>query len=123
MNRKSCLLLLSIIVLAGGMSGCSSSGRVSTGSLLDDKYLAGGGYDIKYSAPVSGTVIYADAASKKILMTKTLLPGETFEVNLQMSDEDTLRGIREAGLDPSKLVLRLYFIPRVEQLQQPHQNK
>ena len=110
-------LLIVVAVLTIFMCGCSNENRCAK-LHLNNQYLVGGGFMIKYQAPVNGTAIYIDAASCKHIATETLLAGETFEMNLPMDDPEELDKLKVVGLDVTKLDPRLYFVPRDKQIPQ-----
>ena len=111
------ILLIAVAVSTLFVSSCSNQ-NYSAKLVLNNQYLVGGGFNVKYQAPVSGTAIYVDAASEKILATETLLAGETFEIQLPLDDPEEVNQLKAVGLDITKLNPRLYFVPRAEQSQQ-----
>ena len=112
--KKICLLL-SLVFLASWFTGCTNA-EYSQKILQNRKYLVGGGLFIDFIAPEDGTVIYADASSHKILVTKSILAGEKFEMNLMKRDD--AEKILENYIELSKLNPQLYFIPGSVSVQQ-----
>jgi len=76
------------------------------------KYLVGGGFQIKYVAPVDGTVYVVDSNFvEKMLVTESLKAGETFSQSLDPVNPTTKEGFKALGLDLAKARLKLYFVP------------
>ena len=84
------------------LGGCTSS------SLPNPQFRVGGGFDIDYDAPSPGTAIWADAATGRVLETKSLDRGERFETSMDPADEN----VRQVfGGDVSKARPVLFFVP------------
>lgn len=75
------------------------------------KYLVGGGFQLKYTAPVDGTLYVADSHSSKMLITESLKADDTFEQTFDLADRDTKDGLKALGIELSAAKLQLYFIP------------
>ena len=107
------LQLCSISALLIVIVGCCNIHKTSVfeDGMPSERYLAGGGLNINYTAPSNGTAYVIDASSKKYIITKPLKENHlfTFEV------PDTAL-FTELGLDVSQVSIKLYFVPDSEQL-------
>ena len=110
--KKQFILVFSCCCLALSM-GCQTPGKhgLNADGLPSAKYLVGGGPSIDWTAPADGVAYFADATSRKMIQTKSLDEGKRFEVEMELTDEDVLRTLKNLGIDPQKAKFQLYFIP------------
>ena len=76
------------------------------------EYLVGGGYKIRYRAPVAGDLYIAEKTSSRLLATISLEPGEQHEMEFDINDENLTANLEKVGIDAKKAVFKVYFVPR-----------
>lgn len=115
-------MFIPLFLVALSLSGCIFSINGSSASkdsqtkeslradtdLPHDQYLVGGGFHIKYVAPTSGLIVWANKANDQILLTQSLEAGETFEQSVNLDNDGWKQVI---GDSPQHARLLLYFIP------------
>jgi len=103
---------LSLLFVLGtfALGGCameSSPKFTSTGVPADDRYIVGGGYVFRYTAPSDGTFYIVERGRNRVLF---MIPWEKERVFVL--DDKGLPALKEQlGQDFDKAVLVLYFIP------------
>jgi hypothetical protein len=105
------LALVAITLVTLGGCCYPQPGPMQSTGIPQFKYLVGGGFQLKYTAPVDGTVHVADSISDTMLMTESLNAGETFSQSLDPTVQNTKEGFKALGLDLSNVRLKLYFVP------------
>ena len=73
-----------------------------------NNYLVGGGIVIEYRAPTAGTAVLLDRTSRRLLLTRSLEPGQVLEASVY---EDPAEAEELLGLPLHEADLRLYFFP------------
>jgi hypothetical protein len=108
--------LIGIFFVFGAMilAGCGSmrtySGKdFDSKGLPNQKYLVGGGLQIEWVAPQKGTAYLVEETTGKIVMTKSLQPGDTFEFSPGQADPKEAKEV--FGVDMSELKFFLFFVP------------
>ena len=119
---KKIILLTAVAALSACLVGCGNPNFTSD-SIPKEKFLVGGGFEVKYKAPAAGTVFLVEESSKKIIKTETLEEDEEYSLSslysedefisqiLDPVDEDTIEALKKIGINPERLKLKLYFIP------------
>ena len=87
--------------------GCHTAPAGGDG-LPADRFLVGGGYEVTYTAPAAGTLVWAERTTRRVFITRSLEAGETFEESADPTDQ-TFREV--LGIDPADARLVLYFVP------------
>jgi hypothetical protein len=112
MIKKTFFVILIATMLIALIGCCYPRPSVMrSDGMPQDKYLVGGGFSMKYVAPVDGTVYVVDSVSRRMLVTESLEAGETFDQSLGPIEQTTKEGFQALGLDLSKARLQLYFVP------------
>ena len=95
---------------AGCMSMRPYSGKdFDSKGLPNQKYLVGGGLQIEWVAPEAGTAYLVEETTGKIVMTKSMQPGDKFEFNPGQADPKEAKEI--FGVEMSELKFSLFFVP------------
>jgi hypothetical protein len=99
--------LLSALLLVGG---CSTSGSLQADGLPEEEFLVGGGMMINWEAPTDGTAYLVEKSSDKIVETRSMKRGDTFDFSIgstgQASEFEKVFGVK---LSEARLLL--YFEP------------
>jgi hypothetical protein len=103
------LMLISSFVVGG----CATSGFgppvFSESGIPDQRYMVGGGWEIVYTAPSSGTAYLIETRTSNIVKTESLEEGERFLFDVHGVEEDEIETF--FGMPISEIRLHLYFIP------------
>lgn len=100
------------------LSGCQSLNGTGNGKqalgfdgIPSSEYMVGGGYVIRYRAPVQGTLYLADENSQRLLATVSLQAGEAHTMEYDIADEKLAANLDALGIDPELASFKLYFVP------------
>ncbi|HQI26714.1 MAG TPA: hypothetical protein PLT20_01410 [Sedimentisphaerales bacterium] len=103
-----------------GMAGCSSLGPLQGADLPRDAQIVGGGFRIDWVAPADGTVLLYERKSGKLLETESLSEGDSYDFEIDLSDEEVTETFEKAfGVPVKDAKLLLYFKPARSQSQTP----
>lgn len=111
---------LSAGLLAGFvLAGCTTT--PSNSALPSGARLVGGGVDLKYEAPVDGTVILIERTSGRAVATESLSEGRSFEFSPRLSSFNEAMFPLFGGTNtydpgvpivlPTNTYFQLYFVP------------
>lgn len=105
------LCLFGAIVI-GVVTGCQSlsSHSVWNERMPAQRFLVGGGTEIEWSAPVSGTFYLVEAETRRFLYTKSMAADDG--VHLEMSNPEEVEKL--TGMPPGKCRFEAYFVPLTE---------
>lgn len=78
--------------------------------LPDEEYLVGGGMMINWDAPSEGTAYLVEKTSGKIVETRSMKPGDTYDFSIASSAQ-ALEFEKLFGVRLSEAQLLLYFEP------------
>lgn len=103
-----------------GMAGCSALGPLQGADLPRDAQIVGGGFRIDWVAPADGTVLLYERKSGKLLETESLSEGDSYDFEIDLSDEEVTETFEKAfGVPVKDAKLLLYFKPARSQSQTP----
>jgi len=71
------------------------------------KYMVGGGFAVEFKAPCEGTLFWVEQTERRMMMTKQLQEGQTFDEYVPVDQEEFRQLFRD--LDKTRFVL--YFVP------------
>jgi hypothetical protein len=100
------ICLLSALLLGG----CSTSRSLQSDGLPGEEYLVGGGMMINWVAPTDGTAYLVEKTSDKIVETRSMKRGETFDFSIGSTGQAT-EFEKVFGVKLSEARLLLYFEP------------
>jgi len=121
--RLPTVLLTAATLLLGSGPGCNAVKKLIPGNKPESKLppqelIVGGGFEIDYTAPRSGTAMLADRNRGQILITKSMDAGETYRFDFDPTLPKN-RGLF-SGDDLADARPTLYFLP--EGFQMPAAN-
>jgi hypothetical protein len=91
--------------LLGSLAGCSPSHR--RWAIPNAQYFVGGGWEIDYTTPVTGTVYLVEQNSRTLLLTKSLQAGEHLAYDAPAMESL----VKRAGHPSGQPMPALYFVP------------
>jgi hypothetical protein len=114
MNRKgkpmktltSTILMLCIVA---AVSGCSMSDRSAFrwDAIPQDRYIVGGGWNIDFTAPASGTAVLVEMSTRRLIETKSMAEGDTYRQSFDPGQSE----LKDMGIEPKWARFQLYFVP------------
>jgi hypothetical protein len=120
--RRSCVSV-GIAVTAAlmmGIAGCSALGPLQRADLPRDAQIVGGGFRIDWVAPADGTVLLYERKSGKLVETESLSEGDSYEFEIDLSDEEVTETFKKAfGIPVKDARLVLYFKPAPAPVEAP----
>jgi len=99
-----CLLAALLLV------GCRTSGSLQSDGLPAEEYLVGGGMVINWQAPAEGTAYLVEKASGKIVETRSMKRGDTYDFSIASTGQ-AAEFEKVMGVKLSEARLLLYFEP------------
>ena len=122
--RKTVSIEIAAVIVLLTIGGCSNvksdAGKVSlfqpqplinevftVEGIPHQKYMVGGGFAVEFKAPCAGTLFWVEQTERRIMMTKQLQEGQTFEEYVPVDQEEFRLLFRH--LDKTRFVL--YFVP------------
>jgi hypothetical protein len=110
-TRTSRLLVVGICLLSALLlGGCSTSGSLQSDGLPGEEYLVGGGMMINWEAPADGTAYLVEKTSGKIVETRSLKRGDTYDFSIGSTGQ-AAEFEKVFGVKLSEARLLLYFEP------------
>jgi len=113
--------IIASVLVALLLSACATLPQLTESDLPEGSTLVAGGLALEWTAPSSGTAIFLEASSGKILKSKSLEPGDHFSFNLRTpEDVDLLNRVFSRKTDlsahsllplPKNSLFLLYFTP------------
>ncbi len=110
-TRTSRLLFVGICLLSAlPLIGCRTSGSLQSDGLPAEEYLVGGGMVINWQAPAEGTAYLVEKASGKIVETRSMKRGDTYDFSIASTGQ-AAEFEKVMGVKLSEARLMLYFEP------------
>ncbi len=108
------LAFTSTTVLAGLLlTGCSSwQPQFDPNGIPAARYRVGGGFEIDYRAPATGTAMVVEETSRRVWVTQSLDELETFSFRMEAGDPALHERL---GPNAGQASFSLYFVPAKEQ--------
>jgi len=98
------------------VAGCSTTGSLGRGDLPTGVQVVGGGFMINWDAPTNGTAYLVETMSGKIVETRSVEEGDTYDFEMSLDDEDVVKAFENAfGVPMEKARFVLYFKPAERQ--------
>ncbi|HSV98662.1 MAG TPA: hypothetical protein VLI39_00710 [Sedimentisphaerales bacterium] len=120
--RRSCVSvgIAVIAALMMGIAGCSTLGPLQGADLPRDAQIVGGGFRVDWIAPADGTVLLYERKSGKLVETESLSEGDSYEYDMDLSDEEVTQTFEKAfGIPVKDARLVLYFKPAPASVEAP----
>lgn len=114
------ILRPSILASAAGLAGLLFTGCSSLQPQFDAngipaaRYRVGGGYEIDYRAPATGTAVVVEDTSHRVWVTQSVDELESFTFRISADDPDLHERL---GQNASEAKFSLYFLPAKSKLQ------
>ena len=109
MKRSACTLLLLVCMVA--LLGCRTASPFAKDGIPKQCYRVGGGVELYYRAPVTGTIWFVEDNSRTIISSKSLEPGKVFSESVDPRSEGWREDLETLGIYPSDARFSLYFVP------------
>lgn len=110
-TRTSRLLFVGIGLLSALLlGGCRTGGSLQSDGLPAEEYLVGGGMVINWQAPAEGTAYLVEKASGKIVETRSMKRGDTYDFSIASTGQ-AAEFEKVMGVKLSEARLLLYFEP------------
>lgn len=103
-------VLISAVALTGLLiTGCSNlQSPFDANGIPAARYRVGGGFDIDYLAPTTGTAVVVETTTHRVWVTQSVERGELFSFHLSADDSDLHERLSQ---NASEAKFSLYFLP------------
>jgi|GEM_PF-1129960 len=115
-GRNGALGTIAVMAVIAGLTmlgaGCRTIAPALGTDLPRDAQIVGGGFQIDWIAPADGTVLLYERKAGKLVETKSLSEGDSYEFEIDLSDEEATETFKKAfGIPVKDARLVLYFKP------------